>query len=281
MLHTPFVSQSKANGCCCFQDLLLACLLVLICTGEGLQNFTGSSKKGVAVAVWCNPSPCNWNCADPGYLGASWWWNWDWDNHGCDINNPEFVPMIWGRNNVANIPQIPSGTKWLQTFNEPNYAFAGQDNMSPSDAASYWPQFKNTGKLLTSPGVSVCWYGGDSNCKADAWQWLDEFMSLINNDVNAINIHIYTTDTSVIINAVNTACKYGKEVWLTEFNAGTNSADDHVNLIHSLFGQLESISCLTRYAWVESRASDSSTCLDNSNHDQFNLTPVGKAFMNP
>jgi len=235
--------------------------------------------KGVTYSYYCDN--CNAQCEDLNTVGANWWWNWDFDPHGCAIDGPEFVPMIWSRANVGNLNNLPN-TPWVQGFNEPNYNAFGQDNFAPSEGAALWGDFVNTGKNLASPGVALCWYGGDANCVYDGPQWLSDFIGNISGQrLNALVGHIYTTDVGVIENALQNLCNIasniGAEVWLTEFNAGSDNVWDHVNVMNGVIPWMNGNGCVTRYAWVSARDPSAGSLVD-VNSGQL-TDPVGTTFV--
>ena len=59
-----------------------------------------------------------------------WWYNWGLSRTGGNTGI-EFVPMVWGSSTVNGT--IPSGSKYLLGFNEPN--FKAQSNLTPLAAA--------------------------------------------------------------------------------------------------------------------------------------------------
>ena len=78
------------------------------------------------------------------YPAVRWWYNWGLSRTGGNTGI-EFVPMIWGSSTVNST--IPSGSKYLLGFNEPN--FKAQSNLTPLAAATAWP-------MLTANAGAPC-----------------------------------------------------------------------------------------------------------------------------
>ena len=98
--------------------LFLALFSLIYC-----QTFLrpNSMKKGVDI------NPKNAHCSDISGVGASWWYSWS--SHPPVSCSQEFVPMIWGKNNVGDLTRLPSGSEYVLAFNEPNRS--DQANLSP------------------------------------------------------------------------------------------------------------------------------------------------------
>src|SRR5512142_1486129 len=102
---------------------------------------SAGNKRGIAAnvapGVAFNPS-------------VSWWYNWANKASGANVGI-EFVPMVWNQTTVSSA--LPSGSKYVLGFNEPN--FFSQANLSASQAASYWPALQSnansTGARIVGP----------------------------------------------------------------------------------------------------------------------------------
>jgi RNA polymerase sigma factor (sigma-70 family) len=211
-----------------------------------------SAKKGVGVWKFTGAKAALEN------VGAGWYY--DWASQNNDVPGPadvEFVPMIWGRQNLtsATLKQAKSEGKVLLGFNEPD--MDGQANMSVEDALAAWPQLEATGMRLVSPAVA---YGGDT-----AGGWLDRFMTGAGSKglrVDAIALHWYGSDFSAAsvnqflgyVDAVHK--RYGKPIWITEFGLMNFSGSpkyptdaQKVTFIKGATAGLEKRSFVERYAW--------------------------------
>jgi RNA polymerase sigma factor (sigma-70 family) len=211
-----------------------------------------SKKKGIGVWKFDGLT------AALGDVGAGWYYNWAVSNN--DVPGPadvEFVPMIWGKDNVTDstLKQAKSEGDELLGFNEPD--MGGQANMSVEDALAAWPKLQATGMRLGSPAVA---HGGDT-----AGGWLDRFMSGAKSKgyrVDFITLHWYGSDFSAAavnqflgyVDAVHK--RYGKPVWITEFGlmnfSGSPkypSPSQEVAFIKGATKGLESRAYVERYAW--------------------------------
>eukprot|EP00931_Biecheleriopsis_adriatica_P001304 TRINITY_DN10161_c0_g1_i1.p1 TRINITY_DN10161_c0_g1~~TRINITY_DN10161_c0_g1_i1.p1 ORF type:complete len:1243 (-),score=235.43 TRINITY_DN10161_c0_g1_i1:53-3733(-) len=133
-----------------------------------------------------------------------------WDAFGI-----HFVPMIWGEKQMrpAQTEGLPAGRKALMGFNEPN--FPDQANLSPTQAASMWPQVEKLAKdagieYLVSPAVNFA--------AIDPIDWLQEFLDACNGcKVDAIAFHSYTCYGRWLKDHMQKYKKFRKPLWLTEF----------------------------------------------------------------
>ncbi|MFI1994297.1 sigma-70 family RNA polymerase sigma factor [Actinoplanes sp. NPDC020271] len=211
-----------------------------------------SAKKGVGVWKFTGSKAALKD------VGAGWYY--DWASQNNDIPGPagvEFVPMIWGKQNVtsATLKEAKSEGKVLLGFNEPD--MGGQANLSVAEALAAWPQLQATGMRLISPAVA---YGGDT-----AGGWLDRFMTgakAKNLRVDGIALHWYGSDFSAAsvnqflgyVDAVHK--RYDKPIWITEFGlmnfSGTPKYPtdaQKVTFIKGATAGLEKRSFVERYAW--------------------------------
>jgi RNA polymerase sigma factor (sigma-70 family) len=211
-----------------------------------------SGKKGVSVWKFTGLKDALHD------VGATWYYNWAANNN--DVPGPagvEFVPMIWGKQNVtdATLAQAKDEGTDLLGFNEPDQG--GQADMSVEDALAAWPKLQATGMRLGSPAVS---YGGDQ-----AGGWLDRFMSGASAKgyrVDFITLHWYGSDFSDAavnqflgyVDAVHK--RYDKPIWITEYGlqnfSGTPKYPTEAQEVAFIKGTtkgLQSRSYVERYAW--------------------------------
>ncbi|GIG86055.1 sigma-70 family RNA polymerase sigma factor [Plantactinospora endophytica] len=239
-----------------------------------------SDKKG--VAVW------NFSGVSQALANSKASWYYTWATHHDGISTPrgaEFVPMIWGRDNVdsASLAKAKAAGPYLLGFNEPD--LAGQAEMSVDEALTLWPKLQSTGATLGSPAVA---FGG-----ATPGGWLDRFMSGAKSRgyrVDFIALHWYGGDF-VTANAVNQLKQYLQAVyqryklpiWLTEFalidfSNGTRfpSEQQQAAFLTAATKMLGGLSFLHRYAWFGLPATDKDrTGLFRSGSQP---TAVGRAF---
>ena len=100
--------------------------------------------------------------------------------------------MVWGSSTVNGT--IPSGSKYLLGFNEPN--FKAQSNLTPQAAATAWPTLQaNAGRagvpIVVGPGMNFC--GPAANCNGtDPYVYLKDFLAACTNcQVDHIAVHWY------------------------------------------------------------------------------------------
>jgi len=163
-------------------------------------------------------------------------WFYDWGALDVSTTNTEFVPMAWNitlANNFLNLNTYPNSTdiNTLLAFNEPDGT--GQANIPDVNVAL--PVYKNllrTGYRMGSPAT-----------KEENWnRWLSDFTTIAeaddaridfvaihwydwgnwsssNGDVNPTPQQLLTRLNNYINNVYN---RYGKPIWITEFNANVN-----------------------------------------------------------
>jgi hypothetical protein len=250
--------------------------------GGGSDGGAAHRKRGLAYGSNSN--------ADLATLatGIGWWYNWSPAPDGT-LTGPasalplEFVPMIWGGTfDTAKLAtQIPSGAKYLLTFNEPN--FGAQSNLTPQQAAALWPQiqaFADAHQLaIVSPALNYC--GG--NCNATTpFAWLDAFFAACSGcRVDYIGAHWYACTKSALQGYLQQyETRYGKPIWLTEF-----SCLDSSNITTAVETQyqadavalLEGDPMVFRYAWFTGRSTQQPAIDLLAGSGQ--LTPLGQAYL--
>jgi len=195
--------------------------------------------------------------------GIKWYYNWSpQPNSGVLSQNLgiEFVPMVWGGNFNVNtvISQIPSSSKYLLTFNEPN--FFSQSNLSPAQAAALWPkiqQIASAKKLkIVSPGVNYC--GPASSCWAtDPVAYLKQFFGNCTNcQVDYVAAHFYpgSCGQPYFDNLLAQLTQFNRPIWLTEFScSGASSFSVQNSYMQLALNDLENNVNVFRYAWFSGR----------------------------
>lgn len=169
----------------------------------------------------------------------------------------EYIPTIWGKNFDVN--SIYASSKYLLTFNEPN--FKSQSNISPKDAASYWPTIQakadQLGMKIGSPSAAACGPASDCyNGELSPIGWFDQFFGNCTNcRVDFITTHIYTCSAAGVRNFLNGLKKYNKPIWLTEVACPAAGQPNSVeeNFLTELRGYLDADSVFERYAWFGTR----------------------------
>jgi hypothetical protein len=220
-------------------------------------------------------------------------WFYRWANNGLSTVDLENAPMAWGVSAADDDADITIyKTKYKAThvmgFNEPDDcgAQSGQyRNLCQEDVAvGYYRNLMKAGLRIISPG-------GREEAPSG---WLQNFYDKATAQdvrIDVIAVHWYdwgsnpATNTSPTAQQVfdrfkayltNVYNRFGKPIWITEFNANPNRS----NAINYAFMQLalpylETLDYLERYAWFEP-VSDVADYFDGSN----NLTNVGTFYKN-
>ena len=246
--------------------IVLASLLTLIgCNGTEVEHdahseMQKSTKRGVSFNFTL---PEDLPLLSP---SCSWAYNWGNTQNSIaalwfDSNEMDFCPMAW--NNSFNADQIreyvqahPS-TKYLLGFNEPN--LSDQCNMTPTQAAQYWPQVVALAKELNLKLVSPAMNYGTLSGYSDPIKWLDEFFAIDGislDDIDAIAIHCYMASASGLQGFVDRFEKYGKPIWMTEFCAWENtisSVQNQMDYMSQVLNYMEQNDNIQRYAWFMPR----------------------------
>ena len=187
------------------------------------------------------------------YPGVTWWYNWAAKGSGADTGI-EFVPMIWGSGSVSSA--IPGGSKFLLTFNEPN--FKAQANLTAAQAASYWPaiQAKAAGIPVVGPGMNFC--GPAAQCNGtDPYQYLKDFFAACPGcQVDYVAVHWYNCDLPSLKDYLEPGGnlagfeQFGKPIWLTEFSCdGNATAAQQEAYMRAAIPYLEGNPKVFRYSW--------------------------------
>jgi hypothetical protein len=241
---------------------ILSYICIFICIA------TVSSKliyRGVATNSWGG-------CEDLILLSnISWYYNWGLTPtssiQGCSFGSRyiEYVPMVHAAADVTPdlVSKLPPGTKYLMSFNEPN--FSSQGNLSPAQAATLWLQVEQQlskagllGKIkLGAPSASP---GGDLMSPHDWLTWFYGNCSTCHFDFQ--NFHIYDCnlpyyDAGALNYWLSIASSFGKPVWLTEFDCpNPSSAAMEIQWMQTALAALDSNPNVARYAWFTARSTD-------------------------
>jgi hypothetical protein len=189
------------------------------------------------------------------YPSVRWWYNWAIRSSGANVGI-EFVPMIWDETTVSSA--IPSGSKYVLGFNEPN--FFAQANLSPTDAAGYWPKLQTNanaaGVEIIGPGMNFC--GPAAQCHGtDPYQYLKEFFAACTDcKVDYVAVHWYNCDLPSLRDYLEPGGnlagfeQFGKPIWITEFSCdGNASVAQQEAYMRAAIPYLESNPKVARYSW--------------------------------
>lgn len=227
---------------------------------------------------------------------VSWYYNWGNASSLPTHESVDFVPMCWSNYNAdairKHVKEHPE-TKYLLGFNEPN--FKDQANMTPSVAAEKWPAVqalaKELGLKLVSPALN---YSPDAPYQ-DPLKWMDEFVGLVGKDAfDATAIHCYGGEGTTKNLATQFHDRYGKPVWVTEFNhwpgnSGNGIAvETQMTMMNNTVKWMEQTEWIERYAWFMLKASSDWKKYNfhlveiqgTIGNAQTVLTPLGKLYAN-
>lgn len=271
------------------RNVLLVAAAALLTAGTATAQ-TQSKKRGIAYDF---TSMADLQAVSP---GVSWFYNWGTSPKeavaGCFKEaNMVHVPMTWNagynKNDLRNYLKSHPEVKYLLGFNEPN--FWSQANLTPKQAAAKWPELEaladEFGLELVSP---ACNWSGDAMEEdgvnmQDPVRWLDAFFAAYPEaKVDYIGIHFYMPNQPAYEANIERLRKYGRKIWLTEFNmdksVGDNgTADEQRDFIVNMIHYLEKEDLIFRYSWFIGRAWDNHpvNLLDKNPGE---LTTCGKVY---
>jgi len=237
--------------------------------GSGAGGSTGTCKRGLAS-----------NTAPTAGLrpGVGWWY--DWSNQGNPgSSGVEFVPMMWGSSSLTGA--IPSASRFLLTFNEPN--FHAQSNLSAAQAAGLWPQVqaKAAGLPIVGPGMNFC--GPASACNGTSpYQYLKDFFAACAGcQVDYVAVHWYNCDLPSLKDYLEPGGslegfeQFGKPIWLTEFSCDTTASKaDQEAYLRAAVPYLEANPHVFRYAWFSASNIPNAQLLNSDGTP----TPLGQVY---
>ncbi|UVC07709.1 RNA polymerase subunit sigma-24 [Rhizobium sp. TH2] len=189
----------------------------------------------------------------------SWYTNWGhhrlWSAGGAGRNDERFVPMIWGRDEIATanferLASAPSG--YLLGFNEPDNA--GQSNLSVGEALKLWPKLMDKNLELGSPACTQTETLGDDS-------WLGRFMDKADRkdyQVDFVAVHYYSDDGSVADFKAflkDVRQEYHKPVWVTEWalvdwaDRDRFTADEAADFAAEAIQMMDDLKFVKRHAW--------------------------------
>lgn len=182
---------------------------------------------------------------------VSWCYNWGETAGGSP--GVEYVPMMWGTNNVDGFSA--NGASHVLSFNEPD--LSSQSNIDPQTAATLHKKVMTSiragGVKVGSPAVT----NGAGTSPAMGVDWLDQFFAACGTDcpvdfvayhwyAGADQINYFQQHTEDVIAIAN---KYGvSKVWLTEFQPTSGSDSDQANFMQQAVEYLDGNGSVERYA---------------------------------
>jgi hypothetical protein len=276
------------------------------------ENGTGKSKNYIASEqdLTVNELPTNlkdnisfarvvpWNWVSKKGIGGDVTgldntWFYRWANNGLATIDFENAPMAWGASAADDDADITIyKQKYKAThvmgFNEPDdcNSQSGQyrDLCQEDVAVGYYKNLMKSGLRIVSPA-------GREEAPAG---WLQNFYdkaTVQDIRIDVIGVHWYDWGSNPVANPNHTATvifnrfktyltnvynRFGKPIWITEFNANPNRSNaTNLAFMQLALPYLETLDYVERYAWFEP-VSNVADYYDGSN----NLTNVGTYYKN-
>lgn len=212
---------------------------------------TGGASTGCKRGIAANTAP-----GAQFHPAITWWYNWSMQSSGANVGI-EFVPMIWGAGSLN--ASIPAGSKFLLTFNEPN--FKAQSNLTPQEAAADWPTIQAkanaAGIPIVGPAVNFCGPAASCNDGTSPYQYLKDFFAACSGcQVDYVAVHWYNCDLPSLKDYLEPGGnlegfeQFGKPIWLTEFSCdGSASEAQQEAYMKEAVPYLEGNPHVFRYSW--------------------------------
>ncbi|KZP34401.1 glycoside hydrolase family 128 protein [Athelia psychrophila] len=189
--------------------------------------------------------------------GVSWYYTWSPDSGNIDTDL-EFVPMLWGYDQVAdfsaNINQTIANNhvSHILAMNEPEQPT--QSNMTPAQGAQMWQTYLEP---LRAQGVRL---GSPAPSSAPAGlTWIQDFLAACNGGctVDFIVLHWYDVNATAFQEYLETFhSTFQLPLWVTEWacqnyndvNAQC-SQQDILSFMNQTQGFMDASSFVERYSW--------------------------------
>jgi hypothetical protein len=216
------------------------------------------TKRGLSAAH--SPVHAATFCADlaAAHASGALAWTYSWalsppDDSCGALRDVPFEPMVWGAASAKNASGLWTSpiSSHLLGYNEPNGK--RQSNLTPVEAAALWPAVAAVARAHKLALVAPVPSGTDT-------AWLDSFFSACGGcaaDVDVIALHPYSCTLAALKSALAAWGKYGKPLWVTEFNCGDGarnaSAAEHLAWMKAALPVLDADARVERYAWMSGR----------------------------
>ena len=182
---------------------------------------TKTMKKGFVYGLKNNPL----FDTQMNSLNLNWYYTWGLENSPTLTGVP-FTPMIWGLPDAEKLNQIPTGSKEILMFNEPDGNHPGaQSNIRVVDVVNAWPKLKATGLRIGSVAcsqnplnTSYTPHDGSATLTTSYFDALWTQLTAAGNQPDFIALHWYAEPNAVnfLTWLDNIHTKYNKPIWVTE-----------------------------------------------------------------
>lgn len=193
-----------------------------------------------------------------------------------------FIPMIWGRNDIASASTVIASVPAILTFNEPDNA--DQANMSVAEGLAAWPDLMKSGVRLGSPATTMENTLGNGS-------WLQRFMTGADAKgyrVDFIAVHYYPENGDVeafrdFLQDVYDA--YKRPIWVTEWaladwdHPNRFTAEEQGAFFEAATQMMDDLPFVEKQAWFATREGLDGWRLNSALiDDQNGLTVLGQQF---
>lgn len=196
---------------------------------------------------------------------VSWYYTWSATSWVQPAPNLEFVPMLWGGQDVSDFSQAvtsssiaSNGWTHILGMNEPQEE--SQSNLSPQDAATMWKTYLEPLRAA-NPNIRLGSPAPSSNPNGIQWIW--DFLGNCNGGctLDFIALHYYDVNATDFIQHINEYHNaFQRPIWVTEwacqnFNNGPQcSYNDIVRFLNTTQTYMDNTDWVERYAWFGAMA---------------------------
>jgi hypothetical protein len=254
------------------------------------SSSTSTMKKGFVYDLKNNP------LFDTQMKSLNLGWYYTWGLQGSStLTGIPFTPMIWGLPDAGKLSQIPTGSKEILAFNEPDGNQAGaQSNIRVHDVVSAWPALKATGLRIGSVASSqnplsstYIPHDGSATLTTSYFDALWTQLTAANMQPDFIALHWYAPpDANGFLSWIDSIhAKYGKPIWITEmcvadWNATTSSPEKYSTsqiqtFMDSVVAGMNYRSYVERYTWKTRPTNDINMGNGSLIAADGTLTPLG------
>nr|GAT58540.1 predicted protein [Mycena chlorophos] len=215
---------------------------------------TNTSKAGIAGAGDASTDMAQFETTGK----VSWYYTWGLDS--VSDTDLQFVPMLWGQQDVAQWTDPSSGINAtiaqrkptaVLGFNEPQET--GQSNLTPQEGAALWKQYieplRAQGLRLGSPAPSSAPSGKT---------WIQDFLTACDGGctLDFIALHWYDVNATAFIDYINDFHNtFNLSIWVTEwscqnYNGGPQCTASQISeLLNTTQSYMNSVDWVERYSW--------------------------------
>lgn len=242
------------------------------------------SKKGIGLRIQPNN---DWGKKLES-LNVSWHYSWGLKPKEKERypGNVQFVPMVWGSNDIENVAEYLKEQRKLGKidsllgFNEPDHK--KQSNITVEKALELWPILMKIDARLGSPA-----------CINPYNEWMKTFMQQADERklrIDFITIHHYGgPNPKALINKCKQVYEmYGRPIWITEFAVGDFQMKDTkkhkyssqrvLKFMQGVLPELDKLDLVERYAWFPAKKNNKHLSTSALFNEDGKLTTLGRYY---